>query len=365
MSVSIGKGIYSVIVGTGRYVPDRVVANADFLQNKFYLDYERPLDPADNGRTVEKFKAITAIAERRHVGDDLVASDIAGFAARSALESSGIDGESLDYLIFAHNFGDVRDDNRRSDFVPSLAARVKQKLEIANPRCVAYDLPFGCAGWLQGLIQADYFLRSGDAKRALVIGAETLSRVSDPCDRDSMLYSDGAGCAILEARTGDDPVGILAHATRSDALNHASLMWMGASYDPDCRAGDLFLKMHGRKLYEYVVTTVPELVRENLGEAGLTLDDVNKILVHQANAKMNGAILNRLFQTEGRRDVPAEIMPMTISCLGNSSVATLPTMLDLMLAGELDGHCVNSGDLLVFAAVGAGMNSNSMIYRWP
>jgi len=365
MSVAMGKRICSVIVGTGCYVPNRVVPNSDFLHNKFYLNYEQPLDPLDNDKIVQKFEAITDISERRYVGADLVASDIAGFAGRSALDSSGIDGESLDYLIVAHNFGDVRDNNRRSDFVPSLAARVKQKLEIANPSCVAYDLPFGCAGWLQGLIQADYFLRSGDAKRALIIGTETLSRVSDPYDRDSMLYADGAGCAILEARPSDEPVGILAHATRSDALRHASLMWMGASYDPDCRGGDLFLKMRGRKLYEYAVTTVPELVRDNIGEAGLMLDDVNKILLHQANAKMNRAILDRLFQLEGRSDVPAEIMPMTISHLGNSSVATLPTMLDLMLADKLDGHSVKSGDLIVFAAVGAGMNSNSAIYRWP
>ena len=249
--------------------------------------------------------------------------------------------------------------------MPSLAARVKQKLEIANPKCIAYDLPFGCAGWLQGVIQANYYLRSGDARRAMIIGAETLSRVLDPCDRDSMLYSDGAGCVILEARTGGDPVGILAHSSRSDALEHASLMWMGGSYDPDCRAGELFLKMRGRKLYEYAVKTVPDLVHENLTDAGMKLDDVHKILVHQANAKMNEAILKRLFQIEGRREIPAGVMPMTISYLGNSSVATLPTMLDLILAGKLDGHSVNTGDVVVFAAVGAGMNTNSMVYRWP
>jgi 3-oxoacyl-[acyl-carrier-protein] synthase-3 len=356
---------HSVIAGTGSYLPDRVIENTEFLRNRFYLDYEKPIDPADNPKTVEKFRAITDIGERRYVGADLVASDLATFAARRSLDSSGIDGESLDYLIVAHNFGDIREDNRRSDFVPSLAGRVKKKLEIANPRCVAYDLPFGCAGWLQGVIQADYFLQSGDAKRAMVIGAETLSRVSDPSDRDSMLYSDGAGCVILEARTGGEAVGVVAHATRSDALEHGSLMWMGGSYDPDYPTADLFLKMRGRKLYEYAVRTVPELVHENLRAAGMTLDDVDKILVHQANAKMNEAILKRLFQVEGRKEIPPGVMPMTISHLGNSSVATLPTMLDLMLTGRLDGHGVRNGDVMVFAAVGAGMNTNSLIYRWP
>lgn len=357
--------VMSVIVGTGCYLPERVVSNEEFLENRFYLDYKRPIDLADNSKTIEKFKAITEISERRYVSDDLVTSDIAGFAARNALESSGIDGESLDYIIVAHNFGDIGSEHRGPDFVPTLAARVKRKLKIANPGCVAYDLPFGCAGWLQGLIQADIFLRSGAGTRAMVIGAETLSRVSDPCDRDSMLYSDGAGCVILEKRNGTKPVGILAHATRSDALEHASLMWMGPSYDPRCRPGDRFLKMHGRKLYEYAATKVPELVRQNLGDAGLKLDDVSKILMHQANAKMNGTILKRLFHLEDRWEIPEKIMPMTISHLGNSSVATLPTLLDLILKGKLDGHSIESGDLLVFAAVGAGMNCNSMIYSWP
>ncbi|GMR13985.1 MAG: ketoacyl-ACP synthase III [Gemmatimonadota bacterium] len=361
----MSEDIYTVILAAGSYIPSRTVGNAEFLQSEFFESYGKPYDPSRIGTIVKKFEAITDIVERRHVVDDLVTSDIATHSAQKALASSGIDRESLDYIILAHNFGDVRADNRRSDFVPSLAARVKQKLEIHNPRCVAYDLPFGCAGWLQGVIQADYYIRSGDAKRALVIGAETLSRVSDPHDRDSMLYSDGAGCVILEARSSEEPVGVLAHATRSDTLEHASLMWMGRSFNPDFDGGTLFLKMRGRKLYEYAVTTVPELVRENLAKAGVGLGEVDKILMHQANAKMNGAMLKHLFSVDGDCEVPAGIMPMTISCLGNSSVATLPTLLDLILDGALDGQTLESGDLVVFAAVGAGMNISSMVYRWP
>jgi 3-oxoacyl-[acyl-carrier-protein] synthase-3 len=314
---------------------------------------------------VGKFREITEIAERRYVTDDLMASDIAAEAARDAIESSGIDRETLDYCIVAHNFGDVKADNQRSDFVPSLAARVKKKLGIANPSCVAYDLPFGCPGWVQGVIQSDYYLRSGDASRALVIGAETLSRVSDPHDRDSMIYSDGAGAAVLEARTTDEPVGILAHAARSDALEHSSLMWMGESYNSEYPDNTLFLKMHGRKLYEYAVRTVPGLVRESLEKAGLQLQDVSKILLHQANAKMDEAILKRLFRLYGEREVPVEIMPMTISWLGNSSVATVPTLLDLISKGKMNDHRFETGDIVVLASVGGGMNINSIVYRWP
>ncbi len=354
----------SVIIGTGSHIPERRVLNSEFLESQFYENYGKPYCPSTNGKIVEKFSGITDIIERRYVPDDLQASDIAAAAGAAALESADIDRETLDYVIVAHNFGDVRAENRRSDFVPSLAARVKQKLEIESPKCLAYDLPFGCPGWLQGMIQADYFLRSGDARRALVIGTETLSRVADPHDRDSMLYSDGAGAAILEARSSAEPVGILAHAARSDTLAHAELMWMGKSYSPDSD-DTLFLKMNGRKLYEYAVTTVPGVVAESLDKAGFKLDDVDKVLVHQANAKMNDAILKRLFKQSGIERIPDGLMPMTVSYLGNSSVATLPTLLDLILRGDMEGQRLDSGDLVVFAAVGAGMNINSVVYAWP
>lgn len=356
----------SVIVGTGSCIPEKTVPNADFLGHAFFADYEKPLHLGDNPEIIARFQDITEIAERRYVWDDQVTSDIAFEAAGKALSSSGVDPETLDYLVVAHNFGDVSADNPRSDLVPTLAARVKQRLGVANSSCVAYDLPFGCPGWLQAVIQVNYFLRSGDATRALVVGAETLSRVSDPHDRDSMIYSDGAGAVVVEAQPGRaSPAGILAHATRSDTLEQARLLQMGASYDPALGDRRLFLKMQGRKLYEYALITVPGVVRQSLERAGLTLADVRKVLIHQANGKMDEAILKRLFKLYGVREIPADIMPMTISRLGNSSVATLPTLLDLIVRGELPGHHLASGDIVVFASVGAGMNVNAVVYRWP
>jgi 3-oxoacyl-[acyl-carrier-protein] synthase-3 len=329
------------------------------------LDYGRPLDPADNPRVLEKFQEITEISERRYVTDDLVASDMGLRAAEDALTDADIDPETLDYVIVAHNFGDVRSDTLRLDFCPTLAARIKEGLRIRNPSCVAYDLPFGCPGWLQAVIQAHYYLRSGDAQRALIVGAETLSRVSDPHDRDSMIYSDGAGAVVLEAREAKGPVGILSHATRSDTLEHARLLWMGPSYHAESGDDRRFLKMYGRKLYEYAVQTVPGVVKDSLTGAGLALTDVAKVLLHQANAKMDHAILKRLFRLDGESEIPEGIMPMTISWLGNSSVATLPTLFDLMRRGRLDGQGFRSGDVVVFASVGAGMNINSLVYRCP
>jgi 3-oxoacyl-[acyl-carrier-protein] synthase-3 len=353
----------SVIIGTGSYIPSRRIRNEDLVSRQFFASDGNPLDRSTNDQIVAKFQKITDISERRYVDDDLVASDIGFLAAERALKASGVDKESLDYIIVAHNFGDIRHDNRRSDFVPTLAARIKHRLQLANPECVAYDLPFGCPGWLQGIIQADYFLRSGDATRALVVGAETLSRVCDLHDRDSMIYADGAGATLLEAREFDSPRGILSHATRSDTLEHARLLWMGSSYDLEQADDALFLKMHGRKLYEYALTNVPGVVKTSLERAGAGLSEVRKVLIHQANAKMDEAILTRLFRAYDVEEIPENIMPMTISWLGNSSVATLPTLLDLILRGEMEDQEMKSGDLVVFASVGAGMNINSMVYR--
>lgn len=353
--------ICSVITGTGSYIPSRVVTNSDFLQNEFLDVNGKPFEKS-NEETIEKFREITAIEERRYATDDLVASDMGTLAAVKAIEMAGCDPELLDYIIVAHNFGDIRADNIRVDMLPSLASRIKQKLNIQRPECIAYDLPFGCPGWLQGVIQADYYIKSGDAKKILVVGNETLSRVCDPHDRDSMIYADGAGATLLEAKNSDKPAGILAHATRTDTKTQAFYLTMNRSYN--CERDDtLYLKMDGRKLYQYALSHVPELVKKSIDKSGLDLSDIDKVLIHQANKKMDEAILKRLFKLYNCETPSGYIMPMTISKLGNTSVATVPTMLDLILRGELNGHRINSGDTIIFASVGAGMNINSVVYK--
>ncbi len=356
--------IWTTIVGTGSYIPERLVPNAEFLGREFYGPDGKKLERS-NEETIHKFEAITGIRARRYIPDDLTTSDIAYLAAEDALTSSAADREGLDYIIVAHNFGDVAVNNRRSDQVPSLAARVKRRLGIKNPRTVAYDLTFGCAGWLQAIIQADCFIRSGEAKRALVIGAETLSRVCDPHDRDSMIYADGAGASLLEGVTSDTPVGILAHCARSDTGEHTNLLQLGHSYNPQFNGGDLFLKMNGHRLYEYALRFVPRAVKECVNKAGLTLRDVSKILIHQANAKMDEAILERTYKLFGSDPAPDLVMPMTISWLGNSSVATIPTLLDLLLKEKLENQRLKSGQRIVLASVGAGMNINALAYAIP
>lgn len=357
------KKIYSVITGTGSYIPENIVPNNDFLKNLFY-DQEKNIIGTSNNDLISKFQKITNIDERRYADDNMVTSDMAFFAAENAIKSSGIEKETLDGIIVAHNFGDIKKNNRKSDMVPSLASRVKHKLEIKNPGTTAFDLVFGCPGWLQGMIQANYQIISGNAKRIMVIGAEMLSRVSDPHDRDSMIYSDGAGAAILEGRESDEPIGILSHASRTDAMEEAHLLEMKESNDPLHEGSEIYLKMQGRKLYEYALNNVPYLVKNCIEKANLTLDKINKVLIHQANEKMDEAILHRLFKLYGSVKIPQDIMPMTINKLGNSSVATLPTLLDLILKGKLPGHYLIANDNVVFASVGAGMNINAFTYRF-
>jgi len=359
----MSSSIYSEITGTGSSIPTECVKNEDFLNNDFFDKGGKKLEKT-NQEIIDKLEEITTIKERRYVSDNLLTSDIAYFAAEEAIKSAGINQEELDYIIVAHNFGDVSNDNNKIDIMPSLAARVKQRLAIENPNAVAYDLPFGCPGWLQGVIQADYFIKSGDAKKILVIGAEVLSRVCDPHDMDSMLYSDGAGAVILEAKHSDTAIGILAHKTRSDTLVYANMLFMGESYNPnDENNGKPFIKMNGRKLYQYALETVPQAIKACLEKSNTELSEIKKVLIHQANGKMDDAILDRLYNLYGVDNAPEDIMPMTISWLGNSSVASIPTLLDLILNNKLDPHKINKGDKLILASVGAGMNVNALIYK--
>ena len=304
------KKYHSVITGTGSCIPSKIVKNEDFINNTFYDESGAKMDK-ENEEIIQKFMEITGIHERRYIEDEKVTSDLGFMAAKVALEDAQIDREELDYIIVGHNFGDVKNSTGSVDMLPSLAARVKQKLGIENPFTVAYDIIFGCPGWIQGLIQANYYIQSGDAKKILVIGSDALSRISDPHDRDTMIFADGAGATIMEARESDKPTGILSHVTRSDALNEAYLMWMERSNNPNYPGDEIFLKMNGRKQFEYALNTVPSVVKQAVEKSGVDVHELKKVLIHQANEKMDQAMLKRFFRLYGIKNVPEDIMPMT------------------------------------------------------
>ncbi|RIV23367.1 ketoacyl-ACP synthase III [Fibrisoma montanum] len=354
--------VKAIIAATGSYIPTVRMSNEAFANHRFFDRDGLPLQHRQDV-ILEKFKSISGISERRYAEPEQQASDLGFLAAKDALDSSGIDPESLDYIIVAHNFGDVAFGSNRVSMVPSLASRIKALLQIRNPNCVGYDLAFGCPGWLEGVIQASYYIRSGDARRCLVIGTETLSRVTDSHDRDCMLFSDGSGATILEA--ADDQVGVLAHCTQTHAHEYAHLLSMQPSNAPlQADSQDIFMKMNGRKLYEFALTNVPVAIKAALDKAAVPLSAISKVLIHQANEKMDAAILQRLFRLYDMPMPADDLMPMTISWLGNSSVATIPTLLDLILKGNLDNHHLNPGDTVVFASVGAGMNVNAVVYQF-
>ncbi len=348
------------ITGVGSYIPEIKVANTDFGEHVFLNEDGSPFS-YPNEVVIGKFKSITGIEKRRYAAPEQSTSDLAFLASKKAIESAGIDPETIDYIIFAHNFGDVKYGTIQSDIIPSLATRVKQKLQIKNPKCVAYDILFGCPGWIEGVLQANAFIKSGMAKRCLVIGAETLSRVVDAHDRDSMIYSDGAGATIIEA--SDDETGLLSYESATYALDEAGYLFFGKSYNPALDEDTRYIKMYGRKIYEFALSEVPSAMKSCLDKSGLSIDDVKKILIHQANEKMDEAIINRFYKLYGRA-VPKDIMPMSIHELGNSSVATVPTLLDLLIQGKIENQELHKGDILLFASVGAGMNVNSFIYRY-
>jgi 3-oxoacyl-[acyl-carrier-protein] synthase-3 len=354
-----------IITGTGTYIPTHIKKNSDFCGERFYDASQEPFE-AENREIIEKFHAITGIEERRYMDDDMFNSDMATAASRTAIGDAGIDKESLDYIIVAHNFGDIKKDTIQTNILPSIAARVKYKLGIENPNCIAYDLIFGCPGWVQGLIHARSFIETGLARRVLVVGSESLSRVLDMHDRDSMIYSDGAGAAILEAiEEGQEKVGIIGHASQSHTAREAYYLYLGKSNIKDSDPKIRYIKMHGRKIYNFALTHVPKAMQQALVNSGVDIHDVKKVFIHQANEKMDEAMIVRFFKLFGMEEPPEGIMPMSIDKLGNSSVATVPTLFDLVRKGNKEGHRLVPGDVILFASVGAGMNINAVVYRMP
>ena len=355
---------HTVITGTGAYLPTIVVTNADFENHEFYSEDGTRFDkPAKE--IVEKLEGITGIRERRYAQPELRSSDIAAIAAKRAVEDAGIDPETLDQIIVAHNFGDILSGTLQTDILPSIASRIKYSLGIKNVHCIPYDVIFGCPGWIQGLIQADAFFKAGVAKRALVVGTETLARIVDPHDRDAMIFSDGAGATVVEYMDTGGKRGIIASAGISHAQEDTYFLYMGPTNKPDRSDKHLYIKMMGRKIYEYALNNVPLAMKECLDRAGVKhISEVNKIFIHQANEKMDEAIIKRLYRLYDVREYDHNIAPMNIHDFGNSSVATIPTMYDMVRRGQLGEHKLHDGDLVLFASVGAGMNINAVAYRY-
>jgi 3-oxoacyl-[acyl-carrier-protein] synthase-3 len=353
----------SVIIGSGSCVPERVIEGSHFLNSEFYTDEGDLIDkPADE--IIKKFVEITEIETRRYINDDEFNSDLGYKAAKEAIYDASIEQEEIDYIIYASNFGEVSQ-NGMPNFMPNMAARVKNKLGIKNRKCITYDMIFGCPGWVEGMVLADDLIKLGKAKTILVIGGETLSRVTDPFDRNKMIFADGAGAVILQ-KSDEENVGIIATNTVCDNAEELMYLECSPTLNPNAEDQDtLYIRMRGRKIYEYALKNVPSAVKETMDAAGISVEDIDKILMHQANAKMDYAMVSRLFKLYGKSEYDHNVSPMTIQQFGNSSVATIPTMYDLIAKGEMEGHEFKKGGYIVIGSVGAGMNINCIVYKTP
>lgn len=352
--------INTIFVATGKCIPEINKNKLEFLENKFYVQENGRyiLDPKLIRERVQQLSEITGIEDRRYAREDQNSSDLGVIA----LKDTGCDVETLDEIIVATNFGDIDSKYHKVNNVPSIASRIKNKLGIKNPRTKAYDITYGCPGWLEGVIQAHQKIQGGYAKKIAVIGTEILSRVCDPHDMDSMIYADGSGAVILKAQEGRKKEGILSFSSRTDA-DFSEFLTMGPSNNPDYSDKErLFLKMQGKKLFAYAKRNVPEVIHEAIKEAGITLADLNMILIHQANERLDNEILEKMNLSS---EQIKKLTPMTIKWLGNSSVATLPTLMDLVFKYRMMDYFIDSNELILLASVGAGMNRNAVIYKMP
>ena len=345
------------ITGTGSCIPVNIESNSNFEKHSFYDSDGIAIDNS-NEVIIEKFKAITGIEKRRYINQNQTVIDISIEAAKKAIKDSGVNQEDIDYIIVAHNVGDITSGSNQVDTLPSLASKVKAKLKIKNPDCVAYDILFGCPGWVEGVIQATAFIKSKMAEKCLVLGADTLSRVLDHTDRDSMIYADGAGASMIEVSSQKG--GILSHKTVTyTSEGEAEFIFYGPANKG--ANGTKYIKMHGRKVYEFALNKVPLALQSCLESSGKKIKDVKKIFIHQANLKMDDAIVRRFYKLY-KKSMPHDVLPMNIQEFGNSSVATVPTLFDLVRKKNYGGHKLEKGDLILFASVGAGMNINAISY---
>lgn len=352
----------TIILGTGSVIPDLIVPNSHFESNEFY-DREGKRIERNGAEITAKLEAITGIRERRYVPFDQDSIALMADASRLAVEDAGLHANDLSGIIVAHNAGNMVPDTGAFHPVPNLAARLKNSLRCTNHECFAYDILFGCPGWLQGIVQAHQAIRNGDAQHVLVTGLEIASRMLDPHDVDSMILGDGCGACVVS--TSDDTQrGIVSYSTFSHAQEDNRIIYLDKSNKPGV-AGSCYFHMNGREVYKYATKWVPLVVKDALDKADIEIGDVGMFLFHQANGKMLGAIVKNLAELYGVSETMFDAkVPTTIEFLGNTSVATIPTMLDLIRKNKLDGYQISDGQTVVIASVGAGMHCNALVYRF-
>jgi 3-oxoacyl-[acyl-carrier-protein] synthase-3 len=323
----------SSIWGTGRSLPERVITNADM---------EKLVDTSDEWITTR-----TGIKERRQAAANQSTSTLSIEAARRALEMAGLHPKDLDLIICSTISPDQP--------LPSTAAFIQRGL--GAPACCAFDLAAACSGFLFGLTVADQFIRTGQARHVLVVGTELLSRYLDYKDRATcVIFGDGSAAGVLGPAR--EPAGILAADMHTEGAfaDHLFIPAGGSARPASCetvREGGHYIKMRGNELFKVAVRSLEEVSRRVLEKAGVTTDQIDLFIPHQANQRITDAVRERL-------DVPEEKVYSNIARVGNTSSASIPICLD---------ECVRSGrvkkgDLILMAAFGAGVTWGGVLLRW-
>jgi 3-oxoacyl-[acyl-carrier-protein] synthase-3 len=309
--------IFSRIVGTGSYLPARVMTNHDFAA--------RGLETSDAW-----IRERTGIVQRHIAEDSQGSSDLALEASRAALKAADVPAADIDLIVVATSTPDY--------IFPSTACLLQAKLGVKG--CAAFDVQAVCSGFVYGLSVADNFIKSGSAKNALVVGAEVFSRILDWNDRATcVLFGDGAGAVVLSA--GSKP-GIHASALHADG-SQVDLLSVPGNVSKGCIVGSPFLQMNGQGVFKFAVRVLDEVARETVAASGMTLGDVDWLIPHQANVRILDATARRL-------GLPADKLVVTVDHHGNTSAASVPLALDeYVRAGK-----IRTGHRVLMEGVGGG-----------
>ena len=321
--------LYSQVTGCGSYLPSRVVTNAELAKR---------VDTTD-----EWIRQRTGIRERRMAEDGEMTSDLGVKAAEEALAMAGLSGADLDLIVCATATPD--------ETFPATATRIQDRLGMRQG--AAFDVQAVCAGFIYGLAVADNFLRLGQARTALVVGAETFSRILDYEDRSTcVLFGDGAGAVVLQAAEGNGAIesGVLSTHLYSDGRHHDALYVDGG---PSSTGTVGHVRMEGREVFRHAVVRMAEAVDAALAANGLNPGDIDWLVPHQANLRIIEAMARRL-------NLPQDRVVVTVDRHANTSAASIP----LALCEAVKDQRIRSGDLILMEAMGGGFTWGSALVRW-
>lgn len=319
----------SKIISTGSYLPKKIYDN----------DYMASIVDTSDEWITER----TGIKERHIAGENEVTTDLALQASINAISGCNIDKNSVDAIIFATTTPDRT--------FPSCATILQKKLDISS-NCLAFDVQAVCCGFVYALDIADSLIKSGKIKTALVVGAETLSRITNWEDRNTcVLFGDGAGCVILQA-IEDKSTGILATSIHADGCgNNFDILNTGGGVSYNQKSG--FIEMQGREVFKVAVNKMSDCVLESLKKANLTTDDVSFLIPHQANQRIISGVGRKL-------NIEDERVISTVAMHGNTSSASVPLALDY----AVKNNKLKKDDIIVLEALGAGLTWGSVVVKW-